>query len=72
MCDADYGTLTLLFQDSVSGFSNVHYRLKSDTNFQVGGLEVQHPHTKVFHPAPPIVSLFQRFVSLIYPLEWSY
>ncbi|KAL0949291.1 hypothetical protein HGRIS_009369 [Hohenbuehelia grisea] len=33
---SDYGSLTLLFQDSV------------------GGLEVQNPHTQVFHPATPI------------------
>ncbi|KAI0346827.1 Clavaminate synthase-like protein [Trametopsis cervina] len=33
---SDYGTLTLLFQDSV------------------GGLEVQHPHTMEYQPAPPI------------------
>ncbi|KAJ8515346.1 hypothetical protein ONZ45_g7234 [Pleurotus djamor] len=33
---SDYGTVTLLFQDSV------------------GGLQVQNPHTKVFHAAPPI------------------
>ncbi|PAV20469.1 Clavaminate synthase [Pyrrhoderma noxium] len=33
---SDYGTLTLLFQDSV------------------GGLEVQNPHSGVFHPATPI------------------
>ena len=36
---ADYGTLTLVFQDNV------------------GGLEVQNPHTKHFQPVKPIVRL---------------
>lgn len=50
----DYGTVTLLFQDSVSrpihGKNHPYMYL-----LQVGGLEVQNPHNQVFHAAPPIV-----------------
>lgn len=54
----DYGTLTLLFQDHVwASYPFLHFS-KADTkknDTQVGGLEVQNPHTLQFQPARPIV-----------------
>lgn len=54
----DYGTLTLLFQDHVwAPYPFLHFS-KADTkknDTQVGGLEVQNPHTLRFQPARPIV-----------------
>lgn len=49
----DYGTLTLLFQDSVSICPTQAYIL--NLLWQVGGLEVRNPHTGTFIPATPIV-----------------
>ena len=51
---ADYGSLTFVFQDDVSfTVSLIPY-----LNFvvQVGGLQVQNPHTQNYIPAIPIVS----------------
>jgi len=51
---ADYGSLTFVFQDDVSfTVSLIPY-----LNFvvQVGGLQVQNPHTQNYIPAVPIVS----------------
>ena len=53
---ADYGTVTLLFQDSVRKRSFVLLDLDL-FGCQVGGLEVQNPHTQNFQPAVPIVRL---------------
>lgn len=56
MCGTDYGTLTLLFQDSVNELpEHVSVCHCSSMSFQVGGLEVQNPHTGAFVPATPIV-----------------
>lgn len=54
----DYGTLTLLFQDSVTIFSKpVFSNLLRSYEHQVGGLEVQNPHTQHFQPAAPVVRM---------------
>ncbi len=55
---SDYGTLTLLFQDSVSTPSTTDDLTVThiSASLQVGGLEVQNPRTGQFQPATPIVS----------------
>ena len=52
---SDYGTLTLLFQDSVRS-SLCRIQTCLSTRIKVGGLEVQNPHTGQYQPATPIVS----------------
>jgi isopenicillin N synthase-like dioxygenase len=49
----DYGSLTFVFQDNVRLCLSPLIAL---TLPQVGGLEVQNPHTGHYHPATPIVS----------------
>lgn len=51
---ADLGTITFVFQDDVSFTASLTARL--NLLVQVGGLEVQNPHTQDYIPAVPIVS----------------
>ncbi|KAF8138387.1 hypothetical protein EV363DRAFT_1427310 [Boletus edulis] len=51
---SDYGTITLLFQDSVRRCGIASCLILTCFCFQVGGLEVQNPHTQQFQPAAPI------------------
>ncbi|KAF9076958.1 Clavaminate synthase-like protein [Rhodocollybia butyracea] len=50
---SDYGTLTLLFQDSVCTLILIPKSLMLIIQ-QIGGLEVMNPHTGTFIPATPI------------------